>query len=423
MLSWTHPTNKLSMRFLQTVILVFWGAALFAQSNGKILVLSNVQGQILIDGVSIGVAEANMPLFHEVPAGDHLVQLAWSNNGKAEVKNEMVTVEAGKQKAVNFVVEISMAAAPIAAVPDKILVAEQNVMVSGVLVNSLNGTTNPSVFMYAFEAGDEVVLNVTMSNLKGTNSLSVSTHPGGTVLFSSLSFQELTDKRFKVQERGILKFSLTTNHMIDRNAFVKVWRIPASPDKAVFNTNVVRKKIYATIQVCEKQEFFVNSGSNAAFKGGKSRIVLPVTLPPNTVEWYYRFSASRDEADIERVQKSAGLFVELGAALMSSGSSMLSAKTAQGLLGSLTQPPGADICDIDLLDQQNISPFEAKTEYNYQPAASRENLKSGNVRVDCCTTGTWYLGIRNPSNLFGINVFMEVVAITSTEDWVMEEPE
>lgn len=386
-----HRTMRTAKKTAFTVALLLWSTLLFSQANGKVLVLSNVAGQVLVDGQAIGEAEPNKPLIHEVSVGDHLVQLAWSNNGNAEVKNEMVAVEAGKQKAVSFTMEAAtpMVLGSSPSTPERILVADQNVLVSGILVNSINGVVKPSEFMFGFEAGDEVVLDITMSNLKGTNSLKVTTYPGGVVLFSSLAFSALTDQRFKIQERGMLKFSLTTNHMIDRNAFVKVWRIPASPATAVFNTNVVRKKINTTVQVAEKQEFYVNSGSNAMFKGGASRVSLPVSLPANTVEWYYRFSASRDEADIKQVQQTTGLFVELGSLLVSGGSSALIGQGAQGLTSSLTQVPGADVCDVILLDHTNRGLFEAKTDYQFIPAASRTNFKSGNVRVDCCNTGQW----------------------------------
>ena len=393
---------------------LFWHASLvLAQDkSGKLLILSNCPGQVLVDGTTIGAIEANKPLIHDVPAGDHLVQLAWSNNGKAEVKNEMVTVEAGKQKAVNFVVE--QTTAPVASpVAERVLVADQNVLVSGILVNSLNGVVKPSEFMYGFEAGDEVVLDITMSNLKGTNSLSVSTYPGGVVLYSNLAFQALTDQRFKVQERGILKFSLTTNHMIDRNAFVKVWRIPASAATAVFNTNVVRKKIFTTLEVVEKHEAIVNSRSSMT---GSTRTVIPVSLPANTVEWYYRFSARKIESSTQANTNT--LVGELAGAL--TGSSAL-VGTVSGLLGSLSTPPGAEACDVFLIDQANYTPFLSKSpDFQQYAAASRTNLNSGNARVDCCLQGQWYLGLRNNAFSDGIKVQLEVVAITATEDRVME---
>lgn len=388
---------------------------LFAQGQvgaSKVLVLSNAAGQVLIDGAAVGDIEANKPLVQEVEAGDHLVQLAWSNNGRAEFKNEMVTVEAGKQKAVNFTVE-QTAAVIASTVLDRVLVADQNVLVSGILVNSLNGVVKPSEFMYGFEAGDEVVLDITMSNLKGTNSLTVSTYPGGVVLYSNLAFQALTDQRFRIQERGILKFSLTTNHMIDRNAFVKVWRIPAITATADFNTNVVRKKIYTTLEVVEKHEVIVNSRSSMT---GSTRTVVPVSLPINTVEWYYRFSARKIESSTQASTNS--LVGELAGALVGSNAMV---GTISGLLGSLSTPKGAEACDVFLIDQANYNPFLSKApDFQHYPAASRTNLNSGNVRVDCCLQGQWYLGLRNNAFSDGIKVQLEVVAITAEEDWVME---
>jgi hypothetical protein len=410
------------MRHLLSLVLCIAALGLKAQSTGKILVLCNVPGQVLVDGQAIGDAEPNKPLIHEVGAGDHLVQVAYTNGGKAEVKNEMVVVEVGKQKAVSFTIEAAqpMGGTMGAAAPGRILVADQNVWVPGILVNSLNDEVKTSDFLYAFEAGDEVVLDITMSNLKGTNSLRVSTYPGGVVVYSNLAFQALTDQRFKMQDRGILKFTLSTNHMIDRNAFVKVWRMPAGPSTANFNTNVVWKKNYTTVQLVEPQEFYVNSGSNATFYGGKSRVSVPVKLPPNTVEWYYRFSASRVEADVKRVQASMSLLADLGGLLVTGGSSSLMGQGAQGLLGGLAKPPGANVCDIYLVTHENNSLFLDKTTYNYIPAASRENFKGGNVRVDCCPTGQWYLGIRNPDSQHGIHVFMDVAAIVMHEGWTME---
>jgi hypothetical protein len=404
------------MRSLITSLLLILSAILWAQApTGKVLVLANVPGQVLVDGASIGDAEPNKPLLQDVAAGDHLVQLVYTNKGKAEVKNEVITVEAGKQKVVNFSIDQAlMATAPTKTEP--LMVADLNVAIPGLLT----GTTTAPEFYYAFEAGDEVLLDVTMSNLKGTNSLQVATYPGNVVKYSNQAFTELRAQSFKIGERGIYRFVIATNHVADRNAFVKVWRIPASADKAGFNTNVIKKMVLTPVQVCEKQEFFVNSGSNATFMGGKSRVNLPVSLPANTVEWYYRFAASREQADIEKVQQNAGLFTELGGLLLSGGSSALLAQGAQGFAGSLTQPPGANFCDIVLLDHANLALFETKVEYSYVPAASRANFKSGNVRVDCCPTGQWYLGIRNPDNSYGIHVFVDVVAITGVEELVME---
>jgi hypothetical protein len=49
-----------------------------------------------------------------------------------------------------------------------------------------------------------------------------------------------------------------------------------------------------------------------------------------------------------------------------------------------------------------------------------ENFKEGNVKVTCCSSGSYYLGIRNPDSTYGINVLVEVVALVGSDAYAME---
>jgi hypothetical protein len=166
----------------------------------------------------------------------------------------------------------------------------------------------------------------------------------------------------------------------------------------------------------------VNSGSNADFKGGKSRILVPVALPPNTAYWFYRFSASRNQEDIDNVRKNFQLFGELTQLILSATGAGAVASKAVGIgVDQLSMPPGSNHCDVYLLDYTNITGFEAKTDsWQYILQGTRTNLMSGNVKIECCNSGQYYLGIKNPDYYDGINVSMEVIAITATEDLAME---
>lgn len=274
------------------------------------------------------------------------------------------------------------------------------------------GATAAPEFLYAFESGDEVMLDITMDNASGKNDLLVSTYPAGVEVHHDRALPSMSIQRFKIKERGIYRFTLSTDHAASRKALVKVWRTPKSRATQEFNCNVTWEKIYTTEQVCEQQPFYVNSATNI---GGKTRTVLPVTLPANTVEWYYRFSASREQADMDRISSNAGLLSELSAGLFTGGASVLVA----GLGGLLSQPPGADYCDIYLLADGNYSAFISKAQFSFIADGTRENFKSGNVRVTCCPSGQYYLGVRNNDMSHGIHVFLDVVAITAVEDWVM----
>lgn len=268
-------------------------------------------------------------------------------------------------------------------------------------------------FFYAFEAGDQVMLDITMDNAAGATELVVYTHPSQAEVLRVRSLPSMSIQRFRIKERGIYRFTLTTKHATDQIALMKIWRTPESEATQEFNTNVVWKKIYSTVQVCEKQTYFVNSATKLA---GNTRITLPVNLPPNTVEWYYQYTASRDREHIAHISGNASLLTELSAALFTGGASVL----ITGLGNMLSQPPGADYCDIHLLDEANYAPYIAQDHFVHVPDGTRLNFKSGNVRVTCCPSGRYFLGVRNNDTMHGIHVLLDVVAITAVEDWVME---
>jgi hypothetical protein len=65
---------------------------------------------------------------------------------------------------------------------------------------------------------------------------------------------------------------------------------------------------------------------------------------------------------------------------------------------TLTQPPGADYCDIFLLTPESFTAFQTKADdqWRHYPEGSRINFKAGNVKVNSLNTGQFYIGIKNP---------------------------
>ena len=168
--------------------------------------------------------------------------------------------------------------------------------------------------------------------------------------------------------------------------------------------------------VQKAQKFYINSGSHATFKGGKSRTTLPINLPANTVKWYYEFSASRNENEVDNVSNALDLAGELSVLLDQSGILQLG-------INMLNQPPGSDYCDIYLIDHDNYTPFLSKQQFMQYPEGTRENLKSGIVEVECCHNSPLYLGLKNPDYKDGVHVVVEVAAIIKEEGWVMHHPD
>jgi hypothetical protein len=415
-----NTTALIATAIVATIGLSTAGPSLFAQTESTVLILTNKNAKVLFDGEEKGTAEANTPFKISSPGGEHYAQVQYDASGTKLDKGEIVVLEPGKQKIVRLLFE------------------EQPVSLSNTLVSELNfpipGSLGVGVWMndhpnqqypypvhyFAFEKGDEIHIAVSMTNKNGTNQIEIATYPTNVVKYTNNGFSELKDITVKVEERSIYSFTFATNHAFDRNCIVKLSRKPASAETAKFNTNVSRQKVHRPVTIVEPSSLWVNSTSNATFSGGKSRVLVPVTFPPSTVEWFYRFAASRNKADIDNVRKNFQLFGEL-AQLLLPGAGALTTKVVSVGVDQLTMPPGADYCDIYLLDNNNTPGFVAKTnDWKCYMQATRQNLMSGNVKVDCCLQGQYYLGINNPATLDGINVSVEVIAITACEELVME---
>jgi hypothetical protein len=309
---------------------------------------------------------------------------------------------------------------------DPIKVADLNVGLPGlVTVGAWTADNKNKSYPYptqwfAFERGDEIIVDATMSNKNGTNTLTVFSYPDQVTRYSNNAFTELKGVRIKVEQRSIFGFVLGTNHTFDRNCFLKIYRKPASKETISFNSAVSLQKFYTPVAIHEAQDFFINGGWNATLSTGRSRVTIPIILPENTVEWYYRFSASRDKADIENVKKNFNLLSEVTTSMF--GMTGVGTVFTDAIFSSLAQPPGADVCEIYLLGPEHREAFEAKKDdqWRYFTEGARQNFKSGNVRITSFNAGQFYLGIRNPASTMGINVSVEVVALTVKEEYVME---
>lgn len=155
------------------------------------------------------------------------------------------------------------------------------------------------------------------------------------------------------------------------------------------------------------QNFFINSTSNETWKGGKSKTVYPVSLPENTVEWYYEFTASRDEAEMKSNAKQFSLASQLTSLVDKTGI----LKTSVNMF---TAPPGANNCNVYLIDRNEYNNFLSSESFKYYTIGTRTNYKSGIVQVrGLSSISNPMIAIKNPDGYYGIHVSVQVVAIVS----------
>ena len=389
--------------------LIFVFSKVQAQSTGTILIISNADATAVLDGSDLGQLTASKPSKFELSSGEHYLQIIPTNG--ADEKNEILTIEADKQKVLKYEFESSNTSNSSVSA-NKVLVAELDVTIPGITSQTADDY-QPPYQLYAFEEGDEIVIDLEMYNLKGTNTIEIISYPSGNSVYSKNAFQNLSELRIKVIERSIYGIVFSSNFIFDRTAKLTVSRIPESEATAKFNPSVSWQTSYRAEVVQKPQDFYINSGSNRALLGGKSRITIPVKLPQNTVKWYYEFSASREEEDVNNVLGTLDLAGEISGLIDKTG-------LIQFGIELLNKPPGADFCDIYLIDDDSYSLFLNRGKFLQYPVGTRENIKSGIVEIESTFSKPIYLGLKNPSTGYGLHIVVEIVAIVAEEGYAMD---
>ncbi|NEQ48738.1 MAG: hypothetical protein F6K11_01205 [Leptolyngbya sp. SIO3F4] len=282
---------------------------------------------------------------------------------------------------------------------------------------------------YAFEEGDSIHFSWYERDTRPMGSFKIIAYPDA-VQYSDKQ-KPTGSGALRVNETGVFLFVLQGDSNQHRTCELELQREPDWHEWSPFDTRVtwqeIRDTTYSVRQekhlvrrefvpqkVLEPQHYFINSGSNALFKGGKSRTVVPIPLPKNTVEWYYEFTASRNQDEVDQMAGQFQLFSDVARLVDPSGFTTLT-------LSSLTAPPGGNVIDVYALDADNVEPFRHKQNFYFNLSASRENAKSGVCKIPGTSQERAFLGLRNPSRLHGIHVKVEAVAVVLEEEYEMRE--
>ena len=124
--------------------------------------------------------------------------------------------------------------------------------------------------------------------------------------------------------------------------------------------------------------------------------------PPNTTEWFYSFTTSKGASGIKNLNLAIQLYAY----------SKDPFGNATEVLKNMEIPSGTSNINVYLLDYNNMLAFMRDEGFSYVMEGTTKKTQHRAVRIDDFTKGRWYLGISNPSTLEGVNVGIEVTAIT-----------
>ena len=286
---------------------------------------------------------------------------------------------------------------------------------------------------FGLHEGDEVIFTYKEINGKSVKEVDFGKY-GGSPLFAEFKTSGIHDKTINIAETGVYFLKFYNSAIGGRVVQLSIKRTPGADAPNDFKSSIVWKDIidstitikqerykikeeYKTVELVPPTQFYANSTSNEFWKGGDATVDVAVRLPKNTVEWYYEIAASRNKDDIAQVGSTFNLLSDLSMALDQTG--------AIGFgIELLSQPPGANFCSSYLFDQQNRQLFNMNEAFRFYPEGSRENIKSGIIKMPYYASATpLYIGIRNSDSMHGIHVAIQVVAITLEEEWGMKDVE
>jgi len=161
------------------------------------------------------------------------------------------------------------------------------------------------------------------------------------------------------------------------------------------------------VQILEPQTFYLNSKTKI---GGKNRIDFQIILPENTVEWYYSFTTAENKD--ANSASGLNLLTQLSRLVDETGISATALQT-------VFSPTGTYVCDAYLMNAPGRQEFYQTNEmggWSYTKPSSylegtRENFKNGVIPIKQLTSGTFYLGFRDPSTTEGEWITLEVAAV------------
>ncbi len=190
-----------------------------------------------------------------------------------------------------------------------------------------------------------------------------------------------------------------------------------------------KKITQKAVQLFEQRNIHLNGGNMAVLGSGKkSRVCIPIDLPPNTIEWYYSFSTSNNKQSIDNLN----LLIQLGGLLIANvtplGTTLSSSGITETILSQIKIPYGSHAIDVYLFDKANMDKFEKRKDiwgdsFQFIPSGSTENTTQGLIRVKDVTSGSWFIGLRNPSLTYAVDVVIEGIAIVAKEEIVQPTDE
>jgi len=386
---------------LTLVIFLLAAGATFAQQKTNVLVISNKEGRLLVDGIEqikLKPSETTKLVLEE---GDHIIQVVTST----ETLTKTMSCNDGKQKVVSF--DFSSENVPPASVGGQESMNVADIQLD--LPGSLSGGTVVHK-VYAFDQGDEISFDFDILNRNGTVNIYFYSYPDKALLYSKEKTNAVMGETIRIPKRGVYYFNFSTNHVVSRSAHFAIKRLPGPGASKSFNTAVLTKYDTSYQEILNSQVRVYSAGNI----GHPNRTIVRVDLPENTLYWVYWIGVGQESVD--QMKNFADKFSKGAIGLVTNPLCAL----GLGLIPSLPMFNSTATVDYRFADNMNSNIF-----FSGNPSYRYYTFKEGrNVTTDYGITKTvakeMNLCLWNNSQLTGHDVTVRVVAFTVKPSFVPE---
>lgn len=415
--------------FFTILILMFYFVS-FSQ-NGTLLVISNQNATVKIDGVTVGEVISNIPKKFEISKGEHYFQAFYeTGSGSSMEHSEVIDIVENVQKVLKIEFDKNVVKTNANNLKDTLNITNLSFKAPSLDVKS---------YYYSFAAGDEIIANLSLKEKKGSFRLEIVEYPSNTV-YTKSGITNSGDIKLQVKNDGIYVFKIITDGLIGRDCNMIIKRI-CSSDKTNFNTSVGWRTINDTTFYNVEEKYLVNIDtipidiipqriervvSSNALNREPNKTYFSFNLPDNTIFWAYFIGTGADaksyltEAEAKASKMTANLQTGANVAksITTATANPYSAVAYLALSGmSLFGGGGGKGSNVQYWfvdSDENAKLFMAgQPFYQFDKGNSAISYK----RMQGHPKGTVYLCLYNDNLVDAIDVYISISAITAKENW------
>lgn len=350
-------------------------------------------GELIIDGNSFGIVEADDAKPKRLTFGDHYVQL---KTGSEKINLSLIIDENTKS-----IIKIGC----VEKVEGKgVRLINKNISLTGLLSNSTEDN------IIGLDKDDEIIVNSMVTNKKGTATIFITEYSKSTEIYRKQDFKTLENEVIKIPSKGVYKITLYTDALFGKEAKLTVDRVAAKSSPSSFNTIPIRVYDTTWTEVI-KTTTRVYSTSNLDHNNKTS---ISINLPPNTSYWTYWIGVD------QQLQDNMTAFVKNLSPVLSAFSVNPLVLFGMKLIPSLPMMKTPATVDYIFTDTKNSLAFSNGQAYTYYKFKHADNISSDYSIING-NVADLVLSLTNKNLTKGYNIDVRAVAFIIRSKLVLAE--